>query len=67
MGGTGMDPKCKGGSIWMAATLAAVDRGMLIDVALNTSQWASWQVFDKCYDQARLRLMAMSIGMTSSG
>jgi hypothetical protein len=50
----GIDPKCKGGSIRMAAASAAIDRGALIDVVLNTGPWASWQIFDRFYNRARL-------------
>ena len=38
----GIDPKYKGGSVPMAAS-AAIDRGVPIDVVLNTGRWASWQ------------------------
>ena len=46
----GIDPKYKGGSIRMAAASAAIDRGALIDVVLNTGPWASWQIFDRFYN-----------------
>ena len=46
----GIDPKYKGGSIRMAAASAAIDRGVPIDVVLNTGRWASWQVFNKFYN-----------------
>ena len=36
----GIDPKYKGGSVCMAATSAAIDRGVPIDVVLNIGQWA---------------------------
>ena len=38
----GIDPKYKGGSIRMAAVSEAIDRGVPIDVVLNTGRWASW-------------------------
>ena len=60
-----VDPKYKGGSIRMAAASAAIDRGMPIDVVLNTGRWSSWQVFNKFYNRARLRDVAPSIGLTS--
>ena len=40
-----IDPKYKGGSVRMAAASAAIDRGVPIDVLLNTGRRASWQVF----------------------
>ena len=40
-----IDQKYRGGSVRMAATSAAIDRAVLIDVALDTDQWASRQVF----------------------
>ena len=43
----GIDPKYKGGLICMAAASAVVDRGVLIDVVLNTGRWANWQIFNK--------------------
>ena len=49
----------------MAAALAAIDRGVPIDVVLNTGRRASWQVFNRFYNQARLRDVALSIGLTS--
>ena len=61
----GIDPKYKGGSIRMAAASAAIDRGVPIDVVLNTGRWASWQVFDKFYNRSRLQSSAPSIGLTS--
>ena len=61
----GFDPKYKGGSVRMAAASAAIDRGVPIDVVLNTGRWASWQVFNKFFDRARLRAVAPSIGLTS--
>jgi hypothetical protein len=42
-----IDLRYKGGSIHMAAASAAIDRGVPIDVVLNTGRWASWQVFNK--------------------
>ena len=60
-----IDPKYKGGSIRMAAALAAIDRGVPIDVVLNTGPWASWQVFDEFYNRSRLQASAPSIGITS--
>ena len=60
----GIDPKYKG-SIRMAATSAAIDRGVSIDVVLNTGRWATWQVFNRFYNRARLRAVAPSIGLTS--
>ena len=60
-----VDPKYKGGSIRMAAASAAIDRGVPIDVVLNTGRWSSWQVFNKFYNRARLRDVAPSIGLTS--
>ena len=38
-----IDPKYKGGSVRMAAASPAIDRGVPIDVVLNTGRWASWQ------------------------
>ena len=61
----GIDPKYKGGSIRIAAASAAIDRGVPIDVVLNTGRWASWQVFNRFYNRARLRDVAPSIGLTS--
>ena len=61
----GIDPKYKGGSVCMAAASAAIDRGIPIDVVLNTGRWASWQVFNKFYNRARLHAVAPSIGLTS--
>ena len=46
----GIDPKYKGGSIRMAAASTAIDRGVPIEVVLNTGRWASWQVFNKFYN-----------------
>ena len=60
-----IDPKYKGGSIRMAATSVAIDLGVRIDVVLDTGRWASWQVFNKFYNRARLRAVAPSIGLTS--
>ena len=60
-----VDPKYKGGSIRMAAASAAIDRGVPIDVVLNTGRWSSWQVFNRFYNRARLRDVAPSIGLTS--
>ena len=61
----GIDPKYKDGSIRMAAASAAIDRGVPIDVVLNTSRWASWQVFNRFYNRARFRDVAPSTGLTS--
>ena len=61
----GIDPKYKGGSIRMAAASAAIDRGVPIDVVLDTGRWASWQVFNKFYNRSRLQASAPSIGSTS--
>ena len=61
----GIDSKYKGGSVRMAAASAAINRGVPIDVVLNTGRWASWQVFNKFYNRARLRAVALSIGLTS--
>ena len=61
----GIDPKYKGGSVRMAAASAAIDRGVPIDVVLNTGRWASWQVFNKFYNRSRLQASAPSIGLTS--
>ena len=61
----GIDPKYKGGSVRMAAASAAIDRGVPIDVVLNTDGWASWQAFNRFYNRARLREVAPSIGLTS--
>ena len=61
----GIDPKYKGGSIRMAAASAAIDRGVPIEVVLNTGRLASWQVFNRFYNRARLRDVAPSIGLTS--
>ena len=60
-----IDPKYKGGSIRMAAASATIDRGSPIDVVLNSGRWASWQVFNRFYNRARLRDVAPSIGLTS--
>ena len=61
-----VDPKYKGGgSIGMATASAAIDRGVPIDVVLNTGRWSSWQVFNKFYNRARLRDVAPGIGLTS--
>ena len=60
-----VDPKYKGGSIHMAAASAAIDRGVPIDVVLNTGRWSCWQVFNKFCNRARLRDVAPSIGLTS--
>ena len=60
----GIDPKYKGGSVHMAAASAAIDRGVPIEVVLNTGRWASWQVFNKFYNRARLSSVAPSIGLT---
>ena len=49
----------------MAAASAALDRGVPIDVELNTGRWASWQVFNRFYNRARLRDVAPSIGLLS--
>ena len=57
----GIDPKYKGGSVHMAAASAAIDRGVPIDVVLDTSRWASLQAFSKFYKRARLRAVAPSI------
>ena len=46
----GIDPKYEGGFIRMAAALAAIDRGVPIDVVLITARWASWQVFNRFYN-----------------
>ena len=61
----GIEPKYKGGSVRMAIAFKAIDRGVPIDVVLNTGRWASWQVFNKFYNRARLRAVALSIGLTS--
>ena len=50
-----VDPKYKGGSIRIAAASAAIDRGVPIDVVLNTGRWSNWQVFNKFYNRARLK------------
>ena len=55
----------KGGSIRMAAALAAIDRDVPIDLVLNIGRWASWQVFNRFCNQARLLDVAQSIGLTS--
>ena len=60
-----VDLRYKGGSIRMAAASAAIDRGVPIDVVLNTGRWSSWQVFNKFYNRAHLRDVAPSIGLTS--
>ena len=53
----GINPECNGGSVPMAAALAAINRGvsvhMPIDVVLKTRQWSSWHGFN-CSRQARL-------------
>ena len=51
----GIDPKYKGGSIRVVAASAAIDRGVPIDVVLDTGRWANWQVFNRFYNRARLR------------
>ena len=61
----GIDPKYKGSSVRMAAAFAAINRGVPIDVVLNTGRWATWQVFNKFYHRARLNSVALSIGLTS--
>jgi hypothetical protein len=61
-----VDPKYEGGSIRMAAAFAAIDRGMAIDVVLNTGRWSSWQVFNKFSNRARLRAVVPSIVSLSS-
>ena len=61
----GIDPKYKGSYICMAAASAAIGWRMPIDVVLNTGRWASWQVFNKFYNRARRRAVALSIGLTS--
>ena len=61
----GIDPKYKGGPIRMVAALAAINRGVSIDVVLKTGRWASWQVFDRFYNRARLNAVALGIGLTS--
>ena len=61
----GIDPKYKGGSIRIAAASAAINRDVPINVVLNTGRWASWQVFNRFYNRARLRDVAPSIGLTS--
>ena len=61
----GIDLNYKGGSVHMAAASAATDCGVLVDIMLNTGRWASWQVFNKFYNQACLRAVAPSIGLTS--
>ena len=60
-----VDPKYKGGSIRMAAASASIDRGVPIDVVLNTCRWSRWRVFNKFYNRARLRAVVPSIGLTS--
>ena len=60
----GIDPKYKGGFIRMAATLA-IDRGVPIDVVVNTGRWLSWQVFNRFFNRARLKAVVLSIGTTS--
>ena len=60
----GIDPKYEGGFVRMAASSAAIDCGVPIDVVLNTSRWASWQVFNRFYNRAHLRDVAPSIGLT---
>jgi hypothetical protein len=50
----GIDPKYKGGSIRMAAASAAIDCCVPIDAVFNTGRWASWQVFNRFYNRARL-------------
>ena len=61
-----IDPKYKGGDIRIAAASAAIDRGVPIDVVLNTSRWSSWQVFNQFYNRARLRVVVPSIGLIVS-
>ena len=61
----GIDPKYKGSSARMAAASATIDRDVPIDVVLNTGRWASWQVFSKFYNRARLSSVALSIGLKS--
>ena len=43
----GVDERFKGGSIRMAAALAAVDRGMPIKVVLSMGRWTSWGKFSR--------------------
>ena len=59
-----IDPKYEGGCVRITAASAAIDRGVPIDAVLNTGRWASWQVFSKFYNQARLRASASRIGLT---
>ena len=49
----------------MAAASAADDKGVPLDVVLNTSQWASWRVFSKFYNRAHLEAVVPYIGTTS--
>ena len=63
MNRAGIDSKDKGGSVRMAAASAAIGRRVPIDVVLNASRWASWQVFNRFYNRARLRDVAPSIGL----
>ena len=61
----GIDPEYKGGSTRMAAASPAIDRGVPFDVVLTTSRWVSWQVFNKFYNRARLKVVAPSFDLTS--
>ena len=61
----GIDPKYKGSFVHMAAASASIDRGVPIDVVLNTGRWASWQVLNKFYNRDRLCAVAPTIGLTS--
>ena len=53
-----VDPKYKGGSIRMAAASAAIDRGVPIDVVLNTDRWSSWQVLTELISERWPRALA---------
>lgn len=61
----GIDPMYKGGSFRMVAPPATIDRGVLIEVVLDSGRWASLQVFNTFYNRARLRVMAPCIGLAS--
>ena len=61
----GIDPKYRGGFVCMAAALVGIYRGVPIEVVLDTIRWASWQVFNRFYNRARLQAVAPGIGLTS--
>ena len=60
----GVDKRFKEGSIRMAAASAAINRGMSIDVVINTGRWTGWQVFNRFYNRSRLNAVAPPVGRT---